>query len=120
MKSGASSRDDEDEELADSRLDADIKELIEKLETGIKLESNPDKELTPVLNVCILRIHWCMLTVAQDFYETLRAKHDNFTNQVKEIVNPCTQAKISLIDSEPTPLDNGLSEVSPSFTFQFV
>lgn len=35
------------------------------------------------------------------FYQTLRKRHSIFTNQVKKIVNPCIQAKISILDSTP-------------------
>jgi len=35
------------------------------------------------------------------FYQTLRKRHSIFTNQVKKIVNPCVQAKISILDSTP-------------------
>lgn len=98
LKSGLedSDRRQDDEEIRDNRSDLELKELIEKLESSIKLteeEEEKTKDLQNNLNV---------------FYDTLREKHNSFTNQVKEIVNPCTQAKISLLDSEPSsPLDAG-------------
>lgn len=87
------SHDNEDEALNEELMNTelDLKHLIEKLETGVN--SNMDEAtMVPLLKM---------------FYQTLRKRHSIFTNQVKKIVNPCVQAKISILDS--TPGDEGLT-----------
>eukprot|EP01111_Echinosteliopsis_oligospora_P015158 TRINITY_DN5895_c0_g1_i1.p1 TRINITY_DN5895_c0_g1~~TRINITY_DN5895_c0_g1_i1.p1 ORF type:complete len:515 (-),score=104.05 TRINITY_DN5895_c0_g1_i1:83-1408(-) len=72
------------EDLVSTELD--LQQLITKLETHLNItsaETPADDEFIPTL---------------KSFYETLRARHGIFTNQVKQIVNPCTQAKISMLD----------------------
>jgi len=100
--------EDDDEEFSESaRTDLDLEHLITKLERNITLNSSDDKDtdLEPTLHM---------------FYDTLREKHNHFTDQVKEIINPCTQAKISLLDAEiVTPLDNGMTETDDGWWEQF-
>lgn len=80
--------EEEDLENADSPIDSNMQELILKLERTIKLEKvDTDAEAESS----------GLKSTLQAFYDSLHERHDRYTNQVKEIVNPCTQAKISLI-----------------------
>lgn len=86
-----SSGDSEDEALNEELMNTelDLKHLIEKLEAGVNSNMD-DSGLVPLLKM---------------FYQTLRKRHSIFTNQVKKIVNPCVQAKISILDSGPSDDD---------------
>jgi len=99
---GESTHDVEDLEDADAPIDFNMQELIFKLERTLKLETienDDDAERTG------------LKSTLQLFYGSLQDRHDRYTNQVKEIVNPCTQAKLSALDSDPTsPFDNGFTE----------
>jgi len=86
--------DSEDEALNEELMNTelDLKHLIDKLEAGVN--GNMDEAgMTPLLKM---------------FYQTLRKRHSIFTNQVKKIVNPCIQAKISILDSTPGEEEGGI------------
>lgn len=88
------SHDGEDEALNEELMstELDLKHLIEKLDAGVS-SNMEEAAMTPLLKM---------------FYQTLRKRHSIFTNQVKKIVNPCIQAKISILDSTP-----GEEELAP-------
>jgi Spy/CpxP family protein refolding chaperone len=88
------SHDGEDEALNEELMNTelDLKHLIEKLDAGVT-HNMDEAGITPLLKM---------------FYQTLRKRHSIFTNQVKKIVNPCIQAKISILDS--TPNEEGISQ----------
>lgn len=93
---------DVDIEDAYSPIDSNMQDLIIKLERTLKLEKVDTDEEAETAG---------LKSTLQSFYDSLHERHDRYTNQVKEIVNPCTQAKLSALYADPTsPFDNGFTE----------
>lgn len=83
-------------------VDSNMQELIIRLERSVTLEA--DASDTEAANTKLQE-------TLKMFYDSLEERHNRYTDQVKEIVNPCTQAKLSALDSEPvSPFDNGFTE----------
>eukprot|EP01132_Coremiostelium_polycephalum_P011339 gene11339-13883_t len=91
---GCTGDEDEEEEVFEEVFntapnedegEVDLSVLIERLEVGMKIESNND--LTGTLKM---------------FYDALKDRQNLYINQIKQIINPCTQAKLALLDGEIT------------------
>jgi len=89
---GCTGSEDEDEADFEGSLnpsgyqedELDINVLVDKLEVGMRISTAND-DLSSILKT---------------FYKALKSRQDIYVNQIKQIVNPCTQAKLAILDGE--------------------